>query len=94
MSRGKTAKGTAIKQIERRRCVACRQNFPKSELKRVVKNSAGEIFFDAGGKAQGRGAYLCSSPACAAVVVKRRNFDKIFKCKVPDELYTKLVPSS
>ena len=94
MSRGKVARGTAIKQIERRRCVACRKIFPKSELKRVVKTSAGEIFFDESGKSQGRGAYLCTSPDCAAVVVKRRNFDKIFKCKVPDELYSKLVPSS
>ena len=94
MSRGKVAKGTAIKQIEWRRCVSCRKNFQKSELKRVVKTSAGEIFFDDSGKAQGRGAYLCKSPECAISVVKRRNFDKIFKCKVPDELYEKLIPNS
>lgn len=87
MSKGKFAKGTAIKQIEMRRCVACRQSFPKSELLRVVKNSAGEISFDETGKSPGRGAYVCKSPECVNLIVRRRNFDKIFKCKVPNELY-------
>lgn len=90
MSRGKVAKGTAIKQTEIRRCVACRQSFHKSELLRVIKNSAREISFDETGKAQGRGAYVCKSPECIATITKRRNFDKVFKCKVPDELYEKI----
>lgn len=87
MSKGKFAKGTAIKQIEIRRCVACRKSFHKSELLRVVKNSAGEISFDETGKASGRGAYVCKSPECLKLISKRRNFDKVFKCKVPSELY-------
>ena len=90
MARGKVAKGTAIKQTEMRRCVACRQSFHKSELLRVVKNSAGEIFFDETGKAQGRGAYVCKSHECATTILKRHNFDKVFKCKVPNELYDKI----
>ena len=45
MSQSKTAKGTAIKQIEMRRCVVCRQVHHKSELLRVVK-SEGKISFD------------------------------------------------
>ncbi len=87
MSRGKTAKGTAIKQIEMRRCVVCRQVRHKSELLRVVKNSAGEILIDETGKASGRGAYICKSSECVATLGKRRNFDKIFKVKLPNELY-------
>jgi len=85
MSKGKSAKGTAIKQIEMRRCVACRQARHKSELLRVVKNSAGEIFLD--DKSAGHGAYVCRSPECVASIKKRRNFDRVFKAKVPDELY-------
>ena len=87
MSRGKTAKGTAIKQIEMRRCVVCRQVRHKFELLRVVKNSKGEISFDKTGKIEGRGAYVCKSPECSAMLIKRRNFDKIFKTKLPNELY-------
>lgn len=86
MSAGKTAKGTAIKQIEMRRCVVCRQVRHKSELIRVVK-AEGNFSFDETGKAQGRGAYVCKSPICAESLIKRRNFDKVFKAKLPDELY-------
>ena len=89
MAKGKAAKGTAIKQIEMRRCVVCREVRHKSELLRVVKTSSGEIIFD-DGKTFGRGAYVCKSPTCAATLKKRRNLDKIFKTKLPDELYDKI----
>ena len=87
MAKGKTAKGIAIKQIEMRRCIVCRQVHHKSELIRVVKNSSGEISIDESGKAPGRGAYVCKSPTCAETIGKRRNLDKVFKVKVPSELY-------
>ncbi len=88
MAKGKTAKGTATKQIEMRRCVVCRKVFHKSELIRVVKNSAGEVSID--NKIFGRGAYICKSENCAATLKKRRNLDKIFKTKLPSELYEKI----
>lgn len=94
MSKGKTAKGTAIKQINMRRCVACRQVRHKSELLRVAKIAADEFSIDETGKLEGRGAYVCKSPECIATVIKRRNFDKVFKAKVPDDVYNELVATS
>ena len=91
MSKGKTAKGVAIKQIEMRRCVVCRQVRHKSELIRVVKTSAGDIALDDSGKIFGRGAYVCKSPTCAATLKKRHNLDKVFKTKLPNELYDKII---
>ena len=90
MSKGKTAKGTSIKKIEMRRCVVCRQVRHKSELIRVVKNAAGEILLDEPEKIFGRGAYVCKSPECAATLIKRRNLDKVFKAKLPDEIYNRI----
>ena len=90
MSKGKAAKGTAIKQIELRRCVVCRQVHHKSELIRIVKTSSGEILIDEPRKIFGRGAYVCKSSICAASLKKRRNLDKIFKTKLPSELYDKI----
>ena len=87
MSKGKTAKGTSIKQIEMRRCVVCRQSFHKSELVRIVKTAAGEFSIDDNGKIFGRGAYICKSPECLATLIKQRNFDKVFKAKLPAEIY-------
>ena len=90
MSKGKAAKGIATKQIEMRRCVVCRQSFHKSELLRVVKTAAGDISLDETGKSAGRGAYVCKSPECLATLRKRRNFDKVFKAKVPADIYDKI----
>lgn len=86
MSKSKTAKGIAIKQIEMRRCVACRQVRHKSELLRLVKSSD-KISIDITGKAHGRGTYVCKSPECVESLKKRRNLDKVFRVKVPTELY-------
>jgi predicted RNA-binding protein YlxR (DUF448 family) len=44
--------------------VACRQVKAKRELVRLVRTSGGDIEIDAGGKKEGRGAYLCTDPAC------------------------------
>ena len=90
MSRGKSAKGTATKQIEMRRCVVCRQVRHKSELLRVVKTAAGEISIDDATKIFGRGAYVCKSATCAVSLKKRHGLDKTFKCKVPAEVYEKI----
>ena len=75
------------KPINQRRCVVCRQVKDKSELLRVVKSSS-NVAIDLTGKQDGRGAYVCKSSACIELLCKRRNFDKVFKIKLPDELYT------
>ncbi len=79
-----------LKQIEMRRCVNCREVKHKSEFLRVVKMADGKIALDFTGKAQGRGAYICKSPKCAAENLKRRKLDKSFKTKVPAEIYDEI----
>lgn len=79
------------KPIEMRRCVSCREIKHKSEMLRVVKKSD-EIFeLDFGGKADGRGAYICKNSACANNNKKRKNFDRSFKLKVPAEVYDEII---
>ena len=77
------------KPINMRRCVVCRQVRHKSELIRVVK-VADKISLDLTGKEDGRGSYVCKSADCVTALAKRRNFDKVFKTKLPDELYDKI----
>ena len=77
------------KPINQRRCVVCRQVKDKSELLRVVKLSS-SVVIDLSGKLDGRGAYVCKSSACVELLCKRRNFDKVFKTKLPDELYNNI----
>lgn len=63
---------------------------PKTELVRVVKSPEGELSLDLTGKKSGRGAYVCTDPACLAAARKARRLEKAFSCRVPDELYREI----
>ncbi len=84
----------AKKKIKMRACVACREIRHKSEFLRVVKSPEGEYFIDNGGKANGRGAYICKSKKCAELAKKRKQFDRSFKEKVPAEIYDKVIAAT
>ena len=67
-------------------CCVCRTRKPKSELIKVVKNKNGE-FSIANGHAEGRGAYVCKDEKCIANAIKKRAFNRSFKCEVDKEIY-------
>ena len=58
------------KKIPQRQGVACREDFDKKSLARVVKTSSGEIVFDKTGKVNGRGAYVCLKKECLKKALK------------------------
>lgn len=77
----------AQKKIPMRTCIACREEKPKKEMLRVVKNSAGEIRLDFSGKLPGRGAYVCGSEACIKKLKKYRLLNKAFSSEVAPDVY-------
>lgn len=52
------------KHKPQRTCIACRQTRDKRDLIRVARTPEGQIIIDLSGKANGRGAYLCSQQSC------------------------------
>ena len=72
-----------------RRCVACRTSKQQHEMLRVTK-IAGEFELDPNQKMGGRGAYVCKNKDCIALTLKKRLFNKSFKCNLSQELYAKL----
>ena len=48
-----------IKKVPNRKCIVCGEMKEKHELIRVVRTASGEISVDVGGKANGRGCYVC-----------------------------------
>ena len=56
--------GPRPKHVPQRMCVACRGHDAKRGLVRVVRRPDGTVGLDPGGRANGRGAYLCHRPAC------------------------------
>ncbi len=77
----------AIKKIPMRTCIACREEKPKKEMLRVVKNAAGEIRLDFSGKLPGRGAYVCGNGDCIRKLRKYRQLNKAFSMQVGEEVY-------
>ncbi|MHA6251258.1 RNase P modulator RnpM [Oceanobacillus sp. CAU 1775] len=49
------------RKVPERKCVITGEMKPKKELIRIVRNKEGEVFVDATGKKNGRGAYLTRS---------------------------------
>lgn len=78
------------KKIPMRMCLGCNEQKPKREMIRVVHQKDGTILLDAGGKAAGRGAYVCPSLACLKAARKARRLEKAFSCKISDEVYAAL----
>ena len=79
-----------MKQEINRMCFICRKTHNKQDMLRIVKNSAGEIFIDKTGKANGRGAYICRDANCIEQIKKQKIPSKAFKCEVPLDVYQKL----
>ncbi len=75
------------KKIPVRTCIACREEKPKKEMLRIVRNAQGEIRLDFSGKLPGRGAYVCGSEACIKKLRKYRLLNKTFSADVGEEVY-------
>ena len=71
-----------------RTCIACRGEFEKNELIRIVRTPEGNFTVDKTGKANGRGAYICKSEECAKKLKKNKLLNKAFKTVISDEVYS------
>lgn len=77
------------KRVPLRMCVVCRENKPKKELIRIVKNDD-NFDIDKTGKMGGRGSYICNNADCMNKLIKQKVLNKIFKCNIDKSQYEKL----
>lgn len=78
------------KIIAQRVCIACRKVQNKYDMIRIARSQDGEIKIDPSGKSEGRGAYLCKNVECLKIAIKRRQLDRAFKIKIPNDIYSKI----
>ena len=69
-----------------RSCTGCRQIKNKRDLIRIVRTPDGQFHVDPGGKANGRGAYVCPSENCIRAAFQRGSLSKSLKAPVPEDL--------
>jgi predicted RNA-binding protein YlxR (DUF448 family) len=79
MSKAPKGKGPRPKHIPERTCIACRKVDPKRSLVRLVRDELGRVAIDTTGKRAGRGAYLCHTPACWDLAVRRRGLERALR---------------
>ena len=82
------------KKIPMRKCVGCGEMKNKKEMIRVLKTAEGEIFLDATGRKNGRGAYICRSSECLEKAVKNRGLERSLKTQIPEAVYEELKKES
>ena len=78
------------KHVPMRMCVACRQNFPKREMIRIVREPGGEVMIDPSGKRAGRGAYICRRPECRENLGTRRSIEHALRTALTDDEWARL----
>ncbi|MGH2825777.1 MAG: YlxR family protein [Actinomycetota bacterium] len=65
-----------------RTCVGCRSRRPKTDLIRITVAPDGAVIAEGrGGRAPGRGAYVCSNPSCASRALKSGALRRALKCE-------------
>lgn len=73
-----------------RTCIACGKSADKRDLLRVVRTPEGLVRLDEGGRAPGRGAYLCKDAACFEKAASKHLLEARLRAKVTSEDYEKL----
>lgn len=73
------------RHVPLRTCIGCRATSAKRGFVRLVRSAGGRVAVDPTGKAPGRGAYLCASPSCWEVALKRGRLGQSLRVTIVDE---------
>lgn len=79
-----------MKKIPLRRCVVTKEQLPKVELLRIVKNKENEVFVDLTGKANGRGAYIKKDVNVLKTAKDKKILERSLEIKISDEVYEEI----
>lgn len=78
------------RRIPLRTCVVTKEQLPKQELLRVVRDKEGNVTVDETGKANGRGAYIKKDIEVLEKAKKTKVLEKKLECTIEDSLYEEI----
>ena len=79
-----------MKKIPLRRCVVTKEQLPKKELLRIVRDKDGNINVDTTSKANGRGTYIKKDLEVLKIAKEKKIIDRVFEIKIEDKVYDKI----
>lgn len=68
-----------------RTCIGCNAGSDKRELVRIVRTPEGDVVVDPGGKANGRGAYVCATMECFDAALRRKRLDPALRVRLKED---------
>ena len=79
-----------MKKIPLRRCVVTKEQLPKQELLRVVKNKENNVIVDLTGKANGRGAYIKKDVNVLKTAKDKKILERALETQISEEIYEEI----
>lgn len=79
-----------MKKIPLRRCVVTKEQLPKAELLRIVKNKENDVFVDLTGKANGRGAYIKKDINVLKIAKDKKILERALEIQISDKVYEEI----
>lgn len=78
------------RKIPLRTCVVTKEQLPKQELLRIVKDKNGNVEVDETGKLNGRGAYIKKDMMVLEKAIKTKALERKLECEINDDVYQKI----
>ena len=78
------------RRIPLRTCVVTKEQFPKQELLRIVRDKEGNVTVDETGKANGRGAYIKKDLEVLEKAKKNKILERKLECNIEESLYEEI----
>ena len=79
-----------MKKIPLRRCVVTKEQLPKKELLRIVKDKDGNVTVDTTGKANGRGAYIKKDIEVLNIAKDKKILERALETNINEEVYNEI----
>lgn len=79
-----------MKKIPLRRCVVTKEQVPKQELLRIVKDKEGNVTVDQTGKLNGRGAYIKKDIDVLNLAKSKNTLSRALEVTIPEEVYQEI----
>lgn len=78
------------RKIPMRTCVVTKEQLPKKELLRIVRDKYGQVTVDESGKLNGRGAYIKKDITVLEQAKKSKLLERKLECNIDDNIYQEI----
>ncbi len=81
---------TGNRKLPLRKCIGCGMQKEKKQLIRIVRTPEGDMNIDPAGRANGRGAYICSQSDCLEKALKTHALERSLHSHIDPQIYADL----